>query len=108
MWVIPQHDKPEDFVIATGVAHSVREFVEIAFKHAGIEIAWRGEGVQEEGYDKNTEKVLVVVDPLYFRPTEVEVLIGDASKAQKVLGWNPQISFEELVKEMMEHDLKSI
>ena len=108
MWMILQHDKPEDFVIATGVAHSVREFVEIAFKHAGIEIAWRGEGVQEEGYDKNTEKVLVVVDPLYFRPTEVEVLIGDASKAQKVLGWHPQISFEELVKEMMEHDLKSI
>ena len=106
MWKILQYDKADDFVIATGVSHSVREFVELAFKHVGIEIKWRGEGVNEVGYDAATEKTLVVVDPLYFRPSEVEVLIGDATKAKNLLKWEPHYAFEEVVREMMEHDLK--
>ena len=106
MWKILQYDKADDFVIATGVSHSVREFVELAFKHVGIEIKWRGAGVDEVGYDAATEKTLVVVDPLYFRPSEVEVLIGDATKAKNLLKWEPHYAFEEVVREMMEHDLK--
>jgi len=107
MWKILQTEKPDDFVIATGKAHSIREFVEESFKHAGIEIAWRGQGLNEEGYDKNTGKVYIVVDPIYFRPSEVNTLIGDSTKARTQLGWEPQYTFEALVKEMMEHDLKS-
>lgn len=109
MWLILQHDKPEDFVIATGEMHTVREFCTLAFKNVGIELTWEGEGVDEKGIDKKTGKVLVEVDPKYFRPCEVEQLLGDPSKAKKELGWNPtKTSFEELVKIMIEHDLKFV
>lgn len=106
MWMILQHETPEDFVIATGEMHSVREFCTLSFKRAGIEIEWTGEGVNEKGIDKKTGEVIVEVDPKYFRPAEVEQLCGDPSKAQKLLGWNPrQTSFEELVNIMMDNDL---
>lgn len=107
MWLMLQHDKPEDFVIATGENHSVREFTTLAFKEAGIDIRWEGKGVDERGIDAKTGKVLVEVDKKYFRPSEVEQLLGDPSKSKKVLGWNPQkTSFPELVQIMVQHDLK--
>lgn len=109
MWLMLQHSTPEDFVIATGEAHSVREFCALAFKYAGIELKWEGEGVNEKGIDAKTGKILVEVDEKYFRPAEVEQLLGDASKAQRLLGWNPRkTSFENLVKIMVESDLKAI
>ncbi|KKK77032.1 hypothetical protein LCGC14_2857670, partial [marine sediment metagenome] len=94
MWSILQADKPDDFVIATGEAHTVREFVELAFKEVGVLIEWQSNGVKEKGLDSETGKVLVEVDPRYFRPTEVELLLGDPSKANKVLGWKPKVSFK--------------
>lgn len=107
MWLILQHDKPEDFVIATGVQHTVRDFTEKAFMANGIELRWKGEGVNEKGYDKATGKMLVCVNPEWFRPTDVDNLLGDPTKAKTVLGWNPQkTSYEELVKIMAEHDRK--
>lgn len=106
MWLILQHDVPEDFVIATGEMHSVREFATLAFKEAGMEIEWTGEGVNEKGVDKRTGKTLVQVDPKYFRPTEVEQLLGDPSKAKNILGWNPtKTPFEQLVKLMVKNDM---
>lgn len=105
-WLMLQQDQPEDFVIATGVQYSVREFVNIAAKELGMSIRWEGKGVDEKGYDGNG-KCIVVVDPRYFRPTEVETLLGDASKAKKKLGWEPQTSFEQLVREMVQSDLKN-
>jgi len=109
MWLMLQHDKPEDFVIATGEMHSVREFTTLAFKEAGIELEWQGEGVDEKGIDKETSRILVEVDPKYFRPSEVELLLGDPTKARTVLGWNPtQTSFEELVKIMIKSDMKLV
>ena len=106
MWLILQHETPEDFVIATGEMHTVREFCTLAFHEAGIELRWEGEGVDEKGIDTKTGKVLVEVDPKFFRPAEVEQLCGDPSKAKKLLGWNPtKTSFEELVKIMVKHDL---
>ncbi|MBQ2375938.1 MAG: GDP-mannose 4,6-dehydratase [Bacteroidales bacterium] len=109
MWLMLQYEKPEDFVVATGEAHSVREFCTLAFKYAGIELKWEGEGVNEKGIDVKTGKILVEVDEKYFRPAEVEQLLGDASKAQRLLGWNPRkTSFEDLVKIMVESDLKAI
>ncbi|MED9962616.1 MAG: GDP-mannose 4,6-dehydratase [Bacteroidales bacterium] len=109
MWLMLQYEKPEDFVVATGQAHSVREFCTLAFKYAGIELKWEGEGVNEKGIDAKTGKILVEVDEKYFRPAEVEQLLGDASKAQRLLGWNPRkTSFEDLVKIMVESDLKAI
>ena len=109
MWLMLQHDQPEDFVIATGEQHSVREFTERAFAHVGIELRWQGEGVQEQGIDKATGRVLVEVDPKYFRPAEVETLLGDPTKAKTLLGWNPQkTSFEELVRIMVEHDVQYV
>ncbi|MBY0340720.1 MAG: GDP-mannose 4,6-dehydratase [Rhodocyclaceae bacterium] len=105
-WLILQQDQPEDFVIATGVQYSVREFVDAAAKELGIEIEWRGSGVDEKGYD-TSGKVIVAVDPRYFRPTEVETLLGDPSKAKQKLGWSPKTSFHELVAEMVREDLKS-
>lgn len=109
MWLMLQYEKPEDFVVATGEAHSVREFCTLAFKYAGIELKWEGEGVNEKGIDVKTGKTLVEVDEKYFRPAEVEQLLGDASKAQRLLGWNPRkTSFEDLVKIMVESDLKAI
>lgn len=107
MWLILQHDKPDDFVIATGEQHSVREFCTLAFKFAGIELDWQGEGVDEKGIDKKTGKVLVEVSPEYFRPTDVVTLLGNPAKAKAALGWNPtKTSFEKLVKLMTEYDLK--
>lgn len=109
MWLILQNDKPEDFVIATGVQHSVREFATLAFHHAGIELEWRGEGIDEKGIDKATGKILVEVSPDFYRPTDVVNLWGDPSKARKELGWNPtKTSFEDLVKIMVEHDMKKV
>ncbi len=105
MWRILQQDEPEDFVIATGQMHSVREFVEAAFAHVGIDIVWEGEGVDERGIDKRTGNVRVFIDPQYFRPAEVDLLIGDATKAKEKLGWEPQVDFDELVKEMVQHEI---
>ena len=104
-WLMLQQDKADDFVIATGVQYSVREFVRIAAKEIGIDIIWQGEGLAEKGLDKHTGVCLVAVDPRYFRPTEVESLLGDATKAKEKLGWVPKISFQELVEEMMREDL---
>ena len=107
MWLILQQDKPDDFVVATGEAHSVRDFCTLAFKYAGIDLKWQGEGLNEKGIDVKTGKVLVEVDPKFFRPAEVEQLLGDPTKAQKELGWNPRkTSFEDLVRIMVESDLK--
>jgi GDPmannose 4,6-dehydratase len=109
MWMMLQHDAPEDFIIATGEMHTVREFVERSFACAGIQIEWHGNGVDEKGYNKHTSELLVEVDPKYFRPAEVEQLCGDPTKARTLLGWNPrQTSFEELVNIMMKHDLDYI
>ena len=109
MWLILQQDQPDDFVIATGQYHTVREFCTLAFREAGIELRWEGEGVDEKGIDTKTGKVLVEVDPKYFRPAEVDQLLGDPSKAKQVLGWNPQkTSFEDLVRIMVEHDMKKV
>ncbi len=109
MWLILQHDTPEDFVIATGEMHTVREFATLAFREVGIELRWEGEGVNEKGIDVKTGKTLVEVDPKYFRPAEVEQLLGDPTKAKTLLGWNPrQTSFEELVHIMAEHDMKFV
>jgi len=105
-WLMLQQDKPEDFVIATGVQYSVREFVIAAAKEVGLTITWKGEGIEEKGYDAN-EKCIIAIDPRYFRPTEVDTLLGDASKAKRKLGWTPKISFKELVSEMMREDLKA-
>ncbi|MCR5753564.1 MAG: GDP-mannose 4,6-dehydratase [Acetatifactor sp.] len=105
MWMILQHDTPEDFVIATGEQHTVRDFTEKAFKANGIDIRWESTGLDEKGYDKNTGKLLVCVNPEWFRPTDVDNLWGDPTKAKTVLGWNPQkTSYEELVRIMAEHD----
>src|SRR6056297_1720932 len=108
MWMMLQHDTPEDFVIATGETHTVREFVEAAFRHVNVDIEWQGEGVDEKGIDKDTGKVLVEVDPKYFRPTEVDLLIGDPSKAKEELGWEPKVKFKELVQLMVQSDLEAI
>lgn len=106
MWLILQQDKPDDFVIATGVQHSVRDFAALAFHHAGIELEWQGEGLEEKGIDRATGRVLVEVSPDFYRPTDVVNLWGDPSKAKRVLGWNPtKTSFEELVRIMVNHDL---
>lgn len=107
MWLILQHHEPDDFVIATGETRTVREFAELAFKYAGIDIEWQGEGLDEKGIDRKTEKVVVDVDPQFFRPAEVDLLLGDPTKAVNVLKWDPrQTSFDELIQIMMKHDLK--
>jgi GDPmannose 4,6-dehydratase len=105
-WLMLQQDAPEDFVIATGEQHSVREFVDVAAREVGIEVRWEGTGVQEKGYDVASGNCIVAVDPRYFRPTEVETLLGDPTKAREKLGWVPRITFSELVREMMREDLK--
>ena len=106
MWLMLQHDTPEDFVIATGEQHSVREFTERTFHEVGIDLRWEGEGIEERGIDIATGRVLVEVDPKYFRPAEVETLLGDPTKAKELLGWNPsKTSFEELVRIMVRHDV---
>lgn len=106
MWLMLQRDTPDDYVIATGEKHSVREFVKLAFARVGIDIRWEGSGVDEKGVDTNTGDVLVSIDPQYFRPAEVELLIGNTSKAQRELNWKPRVSFEQLVSLMVDYDLK--
>ncbi len=106
MWLMLQQPEPEDFVIATGEDHSVREFVELAFKEVGIAINWRGRGVEEEGLEQGSDRILVKINPRYFRPTEVDTLLGDATKARTILGWQPRSSFKEMVREMVVADLK--
>lgn len=109
MWLILQQDKPDDYVIATGVQHTVREFCQLAFKYAGIELEFKGQGIDEKGYDKKTGKVLVEVSKDFYRPTDVVNLLGDPTKAKTELGWNPtKTSFEELVKLMVEHDMHKV
>ena len=109
MWLILQQPEPDDFVIATGEMHTVREFCTLAFREAGIQLEWQGKGIDEKGTDKNTGKLLVEVDPKYFRPAEVDQLLGDPSKAEKVLGWNPhKTAFRDLIKIMVKHDMKYV
>lgn len=106
MWRIMQHDEPEDFVLATGETHSVRTFVELAFREVDVNIEWAGSGAEEQGIDSATGQVVVKVDPLYYRPTEVDLLLGDASKAKRLLGWTPKVSLDSLVREMVQTDLQ--
>jgi GDPmannose 4,6-dehydratase len=108
MWMILQQPKPDDYVLATGEAHSVREFIERAFAVTEREITWRGKDVEEVGVDAKSGEVLVRVEPQYFRPTEVDYLLGDASKAHKALGWKHRTSFADLVAEMVQADLKAL
>jgi GDPmannose 4,6-dehydratase len=109
MWLMLQHSEPEDFVIATGEMHSVKEFCELAFLEVGIVLEWKGEGVHEKGFKKGTEEVIIEVDPHFFRPTEVEQLLGDPTKSIQKLGWNPKkTSFQELVKIMVQSDLRTV
>jgi len=108
MWLILQQDKPGDYVLATNETHTVREFVELSFKEVGIEIEWKGTGVEEKGYDKSTGKLLVDINPKYFRPAEVELLWGDCSKAEKELGWKRKVSLQGLVEMMVDADMKEI
>jgi GDPmannose 4,6-dehydratase len=108
MWLIMQQDQPDDYVLATGETHSVREFIELAFSRVGRSIEWKGAGVDEKGYDAKTGQELVVVDPRYFRPTEVDLLIGDPTKARTKLGWEHEVGFDELVSEMVDSDLKVV
>jgi GDPmannose 4,6-dehydratase len=105
MHLILQAEKPDDFVLATGETRSVREMVELSFAHVGRRIEWRGAGVDETGIDASSGRTVVKIDPTYFRPTEVDLLIGDASKAHQVLGWKPKRTFAQLVEEMMTSDL---
>ncbi|MEW6118284.1 MAG: GDP-mannose 4,6-dehydratase [Nitrospirota bacterium] len=106
MWLMLQQDTPDDYVIATGETHSVREFVELAFSKVGIKIAWKGKGVNEKGINTSTGKIIVEIDPRYFRPTEVDLLRGDPSKAKRQLGWEPKVTFKELVDMMVASDLE--
>ena len=108
MWLILQQDEPDDYVLATGEAHSVREFVEKAFTHIGRTVVWKGAGVEEKGIDKDSGKVLVEIDPRYFRPTEVDSLVGDPRKAHNKLGWRHRVTFDELVRDMVTADLAEI
>lgn len=108
MWLMMQQELPGDYVLATGTCHSVREFVERAFARVGRQIDWRGSGVEEEGRDADSGKILVRVDPRYFRPTEVDLLQGDASKAKEAFGWQPKTGFDDLVAEMVDADLKAV
>jgi len=105
MWLMLQQDKADDYVVASGETHTVREFVELAFGHVGIEIEWKGQGIDEIGVDKATGKTIVSINPKFFRPAEVEVLLGDPSKAEKTLGWKREISFSQLVERMVKNDL---
>jgi len=104
-WLMLQQDEPDDFCIATGIQFSVREFVNFSWGYLGRTIRWEGCGIDERGYDTETENIIVTVDPRYFRPTEVETLLGDPSKAKEKLGWEPKITLKEMVHEMMENDI---
>lgn len=106
MWLMLQHNEPDDFILATNETHTVREFVELASKHLGFDLVWEGEGINEKGIDRNSGKVIIEIDPKYFRPAEVDILLGDYSKAKEKLGWEPKIKFNELVRLMTESDFK--
>ncbi|RKX72645.1 GDP-mannose 4,6-dehydratase [candidate division TA06 bacterium] len=108
MWLMLQTDKPDDYVISTGETHSVKKFCELAFQEIGIDIEWRGEGIDEIGINKSNGNVIINVNPKYFRPTEVDILVGDSTKARNNLGWKPKVSFNELVRMMVQHDLKNV
>lgn len=108
MWMILQQNTADDFVLATGETHTVKEFIDVSFKELDMELRWEGEGVEEKGIDVKTGKVLVDVDPVYFRPTEVDLLIGDATKAKEKLGWEPKVKFDELAKMMVKSDFEKI
>ena len=108
MWLMLQQEKPDDYVIATGETHKVREFVELSFKYAGIDVVWSGAGVDEIGKDKATRKVVVKINPKFYRPAEVKLLLGDATKAKKDLNWETEVSFSELVKRMVQSDLEKV
>jgi GDPmannose 4,6-dehydratase len=108
MWRMLQHTSPEDFVIATGETHSVREFAERAFGHVGIELEWAGDGVEEVGRDRRTGAALIRVDPRYFRPTEVEQLLGDSTRARTELGWKPTVDFGQLVRMMVDAEVVAV
>jgi len=108
MWRMLQHNALEDFVLATGKTHTVREFATLAFKELGVELDWVGKGAEEKGIDKSNGKVLVEIDPDYFRPTEVDLLVGDASKAKALLGWKPKVELDELVRIMVNADWKRV
>jgi len=108
MWLMLQQDKPDDYVLATGEAHSVREFIEEAFKIGGYEIVWEGKGVEEKGVDRKTGKVLVEVSPEFYRPAEVDVLVGNYEKAKRVLNWEPKVKFKDLVRIMVEEDMRRV
>lgn len=105
MYLMLQQDKPDDFVLATGESHSIREFVEEACKYIDVEIEWINEGIDEKGIDKKTKKVIIEIDKKYFRPTEVDLLLGDPTKAKKILGWEAKTKFKDLAKIMMKHDI---
>lgn len=107
MWLMLQHDTPEDFVLSTGETHTVKEFIELAATYVDMNIEWVGTGIDEKGIDKNTGNIVIEIDPKYFRPSEVDLLLGDSTKARTILGWEPKVKFKELVKIMMEHDLKT-
>lgn len=106
MWLMLQQKVPDDYILATNETHTVREFIEESAKVLGVQIEWKGKGLKEKGIDKKTSKVIIEIDPLYFRPAEVDILMGDYGKARKKLGWKPKVKFQELVKIMTEHDLK--
>lgn len=108
MWLMLQQPNPDDYVVATGTTHSVREFVEMTFHHIGVAVGWQGKGVDEKGIDKKTGKVIVEISPEFFRPSEVDILTGDYSKAKEKLGWQPKVKFEELVHMMAEADIKML
>jgi GDPmannose 4,6-dehydratase len=107
MWLMLQQDKPDDYILATNETHTVREFIEVASKRLGFSLKWEGKGVNEKGIDKKTGKIIVKIDPYYFRPAEVDLLIGDPSKAKKIMGWEPKVKFKELVEIMVDADLKT-
>ncbi len=107
MWKINNYKVPEDFVLATGKSYSVRGFCEVAFKEIGVVLKWKGKGLKEKGYNIKTNKILVEVDKRYFRPTEVDYLLGDATKAKKLLKWKPKIKFKDLVSEMVQNDINN-
>jgi GDPmannose 4,6-dehydratase len=104
-WLMLQQDSPDDYCIATGIQYSVRDFINFAWSHLGKSIRWEGSGLDEKGYDSETNKLIVAVDPSYFRPTEVETLLGDPTKAKEKLGWEPKITLKQMVYEMMENDI---
>jgi GDPmannose 4,6-dehydratase len=108
MWLMLQQDAPDDYVLATGETHTVREFIERAFAVVGMRIGWRGQGTEEVGFDEKSGRVLVEIDPRYFRPAEVDLLVGDCSKAKSKLGWRHTVSFDDLVAEMVQADLALI